>query len=95
MKCPYNNFQECIIEQCPACKYETIKNTTIEGRKPNYMDTEEAIKQGYQWEETKITYKFISCQLVNNSVQPVLKNDTIINNKVENRTNVMIRKNIF
>lgn len=23
MKCPYNNFNNCIIEKCPSCEYET------------------------------------------------------------------------
>lgn len=92
MKCPYNNFQECIVEKCPSCNYETIKNIVIEGLKPYRMSTEEAIRQGCQWEVTKTTYKFISCRLIDNCIQPVPKNDTVINNNVENKSYISIRK---
>lgn len=95
MKCPYNNFQECIVEQCPSCVYEVVKDTEIVGRKPHYMSTEEAIKQGCQWRETRTSYKFVSCRLIDNCVQPIPKNNTIINNKVENKSSVSIRKSIF
>lgn len=95
MKCPYNNFQECIVEQCPSCIYKEVKRTHIVGRKPHYMSTEEAIRQGCQWEETQTSYEFVSCRLIDNCVQPVPKNETIINNKVESRSTVSIRRSIF
>lgn len=41
MKCPYNNFTDCIVEQCPSCTYETINTTEIEGRYPMYLSSHE------------------------------------------------------
>lgn len=26
MKCPYRNFEDCIIEKCPSCNYKEKKN---------------------------------------------------------------------
>jgi len=95
MKCPYNNFQECLVEKCPSCNYEVIEYTTLEGIKPYYISSEQAIKDGSLWEEKRKKYKFISCKLIENCVQPVPKNDTIINNKVESKSTVSIRRSIF
>ena len=93
MKCPYKNFEECIVEQCPSCNYEVVKTPYIEGRYPRYMSSEEAIKQGCAWESTKTSYKFISCRLIDGNVQPVLRDNNIVNNV--NKTSVSIRKSVF
>lgn len=93
MKCPYREFQDCIIEQCPACNYEEVKYETIDGRYPHWMNLETAIKQGMAWRETKKTYKFISCKLIDNSVQPIPATKQTINNTTQ--TSVVVRKSIF
>lgn len=93
MKCPYREFQECIIEKCPSCNYEEIKQTVISGRAPYWMSDEEAIRQGNKWKETVKTYKFVSCKLIDNNVQPAPTIKQTINNKTS--TNVVIRKSIF
>lgn len=93
MKCPYKNFEECIVEKCPSCNYEEVKHITHAGRKPVYMSDEEALKIGCLWEETKTEYKFISCKLVENGTQPVLRNNTEINNT--SNTRVVVNKSIF
>jgi hypothetical protein len=48
MKCPYRDFQECIVEQCPSCNYEEVKKTVIGDHAPLWMSTDEAIKRGCQ-----------------------------------------------
>ena len=93
MKCPYRDFQECIIEQCPSCNYEEVKKTIIAGHAPPWMSTYEAIKRGCQWPETKTSYKFVSCKLIDNSVQPVPTTKQVINNTTA--TNVVVQKSIF
>lgn len=95
MKCPYNNFQECLIEKCPSCNYKISKYTKLVGRKPYYMSDEQAIKDGYLWEETVKKYEFISCKLIDNLVQPAPKNETIINNKIENKSHILIKRSVF
>ena len=94
MKCPYNDFKECIIEQCPACNYETIQEKILEGRYPCWMDIGTAIKQGCAWYVTKTTYKFISCNLANNSIQPVPSNTQVINNSTSVGVSIY-KKSIF
>ena len=93
MKCPYNNFDDCILEKCPACNYKEIKQEVIEGKYPQYMSLEKALEHGCAWKSTKIHYEFVSCKLVENKVQPVPADKKIINNTTE--TNVLIRKSIF
>ena len=93
MKCPYRDFQECIIEQCPSCNYEEVKETIIVGHAPPWMSTDEAIKRGLEWPAIKTSYKFVSCKLIDNSVQPVPATKQVINNTTE--TNVVVRKSIF
>ena len=93
MKCPYGNFEDCIVEECPSCVYEEVKTQTINGRYPSYMSLERALKEGYAWEDTKISYKFISCKLVDNNVQPIPPKKEVINNT--QKTNVVIHKSIF
>ena len=93
MKCPYRNFQDCMVEKCPACNYATIKETVIAGHYPHYMSVDRAIKQGCAWEETKTKYRFISCKLADNCVQPVPSNKQIINNTTQ--TNVSVKRSIF
>lgn len=95
MKCPYNNFEDCIVEKCPSCNYETIEETVIEGRCPNWMDYNTALKRGNIWESKKKKYKFISCNLADNCVQPVLR-DEHINIDIDNtETNVFVKHSIF
>ena len=93
MKCPYREFQECIIEQCPSCNYEEISETKLVGLAPNWMSDEEAIKRGNKWRETTKTYKFISCNLIDNSVQPVPAVKQTINNITQ--TSVVVKRSIF
>lgn len=93
MKCPYRDFQECIVEECPSCNYEEVKNIVISGKAPYWMSDEEAIRRGNKWEETVKTYKFISCKLIDNCVQPIPTAKQIINNTTKNNT--IIRKSIF
>ena len=93
MKCPYREFQECIVEKCPACNYKEDTKTIIRGRAPYWMSYDEAITQGYIWEETVRAYKFISCKLIDSNVQPIPATKQIINNTTN--TNVAIKKSIF
>lgn len=93
MKCPYRNFEDCLVEKCPSCVYEVVKTSTIEGVHPAYMSTEDAIKKGYAWESIKTSYKFVSCKLVDNNVQPIPPKKEVINNN--QKTSVVIRKSIF
>lgn len=95
MKCPYNNFKDCLVEKCPSCNYEEIKEKRIEGICPAYMSTERALEMGYSWYETKTSYKFLSCNLAQNNVQPVPSSKTVINNDIKMETDVLIRKSIF
>ena len=53
MKCPYRNFEECLVEKCPSCNYKENKQEVIEGRYPTYMSTQTAIEQGYGVERNK------------------------------------------
>ena len=93
MKCPYKNFTDCLIEQCPSCNFEKIETTCIEGRYPNYLDTEEAIKRGCAWESIRTSYRFISCKLIDNNVQPIPSKNEVIN--INNKTSVTIRRSLF
>ena len=93
MKCPYRDFQECIVERCPACNYEEVERAKICGRAPAWLSTEEAIKRGNLWEEIVKTYKFVSCKLVDNSVQPIPATKQIVNNTT--KTNVVVRNSVF
>ena len=83
MKCPYNNFEDCILEKCPACNYEVVEKTVIRGRYPSWMGLNEALERGCAWEEKEKTYKFVSCKLAEDSVQPVLRDEHVVNNNLE------------
>lgn len=93
MKCPYREFQDCIVEQCPSCNYEMIQTPRIYGRYPPWMNTEEAIRQGMAYEGTVTTYKFVSCKLVDGCVQPVPANKQVINNSTN--TSVTVKRSVF
>ena len=93
MKCPYRNFEECIIEKCPCCNYKENKKEVTEGRYPTYMNSATAVEKGLAWKSTRTTYEFVSCKLVENGVQPVPPKKEIINN--HNETRVVVRKSIF
>ncbi len=93
MKCPYNGFKDCIVEKCPSCNFKENKVKVLDGRKPIYMSDDEAIKQGCLWENSHTEYEFISCKLIDNSVQPVPK--TTIENHVTTKQSVLIRRSIF
>lgn len=93
MKCPYRDFQECIVEQCPSCNYEEEKISVICGRSPHWMSQSEALKRGMLWYEKQTQYKFVSCKLIDNGVQPIPATKQTINNT--NKTAVMVRKSIF
>lgn len=95
MKCPYRDFQDCIVEQCPSCNYKEVRISTIEGRHPPSFSVECALEKGWIWESTKTAYEFVSCKLIDNNIQPVPSNKEVINNNITNRTNVSIRKSIF
>lgn len=93
MKCPYREFQDCIVEQCPSCNYEEVKKEVIDGRYPTWMYLDEAMERGLAWKKIKTTYKFISCKLIDNNVQPVPANKTIVNNTTQ--SNIAIKRSIF
>ena len=93
MKCPYRNFEECIVEQCPSCNYEEVKKEVVCGRYPSYMSIETALEKGNAWKETETTYKFLSCKLVENSVQPIPPKKEVVNNT--QKTVVSVRRSIF
>lgn len=93
MKCPYRNFEDCIVEKCPSCNYKENKRIRIAGRKPHYMSDETAMKEGCIWEEVETTYEFVSCKLIENAVQPIQPKKEIINNNT--RTSVVVKKSIF
>lgn len=93
MRCPYKGFEECIVEKCPSCNYQEIKREVVDGRYPNYMSIQEAVDRGLAWESTRITYKFVSCKLIENGAQPIPPKKETINNTT--RTNVVIRKSVF
>lgn len=93
MKCPYMDFKDCIVEQCPSCNYKENKNEVIEGRFPSYMSAERAISEGNAWISTKTTYEFVSCKLIDNNVQPIPSKKELINNTT--RTNVVVKQSIF
>ena len=93
MKCPYRDFQECIVEQCPSCNYEEVKETIITGHAPMWMSLDEALKRYLKWEETKTSYKFVSCKLIDDSVQPVPATKQVVNNT--SQTNVVVRNSLF
>ena len=93
MKCPYRNFEDCIVEQCPACIYDEETIERIAGRYPDYMSAERAVELGYAWKTTKTSYEFVSCKLIDNSVQPVPANKQVINNTT--KTSVVVRKSVF
>ena len=91
VKCPYNSFKECIVQECPSCNYEEQKHTRIVGRYTGSL--QEALKRGAAWEEKYVEYKFISCKLADGGVQPVPPKTETINNT--QKTNVVIHKSIF
>ena len=93
MKCPYREFNECIVEQCPSCNYIEEKIEVIEGRYPTYMSEKRALEEGYAWKSTKTTYKFVSCKLIDNNVQPIPAQKQVINNT--QKTNVVVRRSVF
>lgn len=96
MKCPYREFRECIVEQCPSCNYKEAEICTTNGRCPNGMSKDEAIRRGMVWEETRTVYQFVSCKLIDKGVQPappIKQIENVINNNT--KTNVVIRKSIF
>ena len=92
MQCPYNNFKGCIVEKCPACNYEVEKVEIIEGRHPPDMSLQKAIERGIAWVSTKNAYRFISCKLVENNVQPVPQRKEIVNNHNSTRIAVISKK---
>lgn len=93
MKCPYREFQECIVEECPSCNYKEAKICVTNGRCPPLMSKDEAVRNGMVWEEIRTVYQFVSCKLIDNGVQPVAPTKQIINNNT--KTNVVVRKSIF
>lgn len=93
MKCPYRDFQECIVEQCPSCNYETVETEHLAGSWQHYRNIEKALENRSAWIEKRKSYKFISCKLVEGGVQPVPAQKQVINNTQE--TNVVLRRSIF
>ena len=91
VKCPYNGFKDCIVQECPSCNYEEQKRTRIAGRYTGSL--KEALERGAAWEEKYVEYKFISCKLADGGVQPVPQKTETINNT--QKTNVVIHKSIF
>ena len=93
MKCPYREFKECIVEECPSCNYKEAKICVTNGRCPSWMSKDEAIKSGMVWEEIRTVYHFVSCKLIDSGVQPAPQTKQVINNNTS--TNVVVRKSIF
>ena len=95
MQCPYRNFQECLLEKCPACIFEEIKSSITRGRKPDWLSYEAAEQKGMIWQETHTSYKFVSCRLVDNNIapSPAVKEEKIVNNNSSNVT--VIKRSIF
>ena len=82
MKCPYRNFEECIVEQCPSCNYEEVKEEVIRGKYPMYWSREKAIEEGDNLINKRIKEVSITNKLIilikrgNNVIIP--KGDTLI-----------------
>lgn len=93
MKCPYRDFQDCLVQECPSCEYGIEEYEEVQGRAPVWMDTDTAIDKGYQWKANKKKYVFKSCKLVSANVQPIPKAETHIYNKTE--TKVAVSHSIF
>ena len=93
MKCPYRDFKECIVEECPSCNYKEAKISVVTGRCPSWMSKKEAIERGMVWEEIRTVYHFVSCKLIDSGVQPVPATKQTINNTTQ--TNVVVRKSVF
>lgn len=91
MRCPYNSFKECIVQECPSCNYEEHKHTRIVGRYTGSL--QQALERGAAWEETYTEYKFISCKLVEQGVQPVQPEVHNINTSF--RPNIVVRNRII
>lgn len=94
MKCPYREFSDCIVEQCPACVYKEITEDCIEGRVPYNISIDEAIKMGYAWKSKRLIRRFVSCSLVDNNVQPLPANKQVINNTTETKV-VVSKRSLF
>lgn len=97
MKCPYKNFEDCLIEKCPACTYEKKEYTKKEViGVPPYLSLEEAEKHGYRprtIEKVDTVYEFVECKLVKNNVQPTPhKTENTVN---EHKTNITIHQSLF
>lgn len=95
MKCPYNDFKECIVQECPSCNYTVFMGTVTEGRYPTWMSSEDAIEKGMAWEVNCFRYEFVSCMLIDNNVSPIPKQVVEVTNINNNKTNVMVRKSIL
>lgn len=93
MKCPYRNFEDCLVELCPSCNYKEIQSKAVYGGAPLWMSTEEAIRRGIAWEGIRTTYEFVSCKLIDGGVQPIPSTKQVINNNTS--TNVVVRKSVF
>ena len=85
MKCPYKNFEDCIVEKCPSCVYEEITETHSEViGSPAFLSIEEAQKRGYRpavINSERKTYAFKSCRLIENKAP-------FVSTKTENITNI-------
>lgn len=89
MQCPYRDFNDCLVEKCPSCVYETEVTDDIGGMIPWHMSVDKAIQIGYAWKTTKTTYKFVSCKLVEGGVQPVPSKKEIVHNNNSTRVTVV------
>ena len=94
MRCPYKNFEPCLLEECPACEYEVEIKETFEGRKHPNMSVDEAIRQNLMYVKKTNFYKFKNCKLVENSVR--LPDKRIDNTKINNtKQTVTVKSSIF
>mgnify|MGYP003305385350 CR=1 FL=1 len=91
MRCPYNSFKECIVQECPSFNYEEHKHTRTAGRYTGRL--QQALERGAAWEESCTEYKFISCNLVEQGVQPVQPEVNNINTSF--RPNIVVRNRII
>jgi hypothetical protein len=93
MKCPYREFKDCLVEQCPSCNYKEETKKVLCGRCPTWMNQSEALACGILWHETRSVYQFISCKLIENGVQPTPTINQTVNNSTQ--TKVVVKKSVF
>lgn len=91
MKCPYREFEDCLIQECPSCDYEVEEIEHIEHYYKNPANYRLYRESEYKRIEKK--YIFKSCSLVKNNVQPIPKAETHIDARTSSKT--LVHSSIF